>query len=112
MLRPIKVPSSPFIAANRVVVPFRLVVMGHGPGAAPLQRQPGLRSVERLDLALFIDAEHDSMRRRIDVELDDVAQLADEVRVAPDSLNCRTRWGWSPWARQMRCTELMLTPAA
>ena len=29
-----------------------------------------------------------------------------------DSLNCRTRCGWSPCARQMRCTELTLTPAA
>src|SRR6202453_1151580 len=28
-----------------------------------------------------------------------------------DSLNCRTRCGWSPCARQMRWTEEMLTPA-
>ncbi len=61
--------------------PVSLVVVGHGSGAALLERQPGLRSVERLDLALFVDAEHDSVRRRIDVEPDDVAQLADEVRV-------------------------------
>ena len=61
--------------------PVPLVVMGHGSGAALLERQPGLGPVERLDLALFVDAEHDSVRRRIDVEPDDVAQLADEVRV-------------------------------
>src|SRR6266704_6327221 len=29
-----------------------------------------------------------------------------------DSLNCRTRCGWSPWARQMRCTEDRLIPTA
>jgi hypothetical protein len=92
--------------------PVPLVVMGHGSGAALLERQPGLGPVERLDLALFVDAEHDSVRRRIDVEPDDVAQLADEVGVVGHNLNCRTRCGWSPCARQMRCAELMLTPAA
>ncbi len=29
-----------------------------------------------------------------------------------ESLNCRMRCGWSPWERQMRCTEVTLTPAA
>ena len=58
--------------------PIPLVIVGHGSGAAFLERQAGLGSVERLDLALFVDAEHDRVRRRIDVEPDDVAQLADE----------------------------------
>ena len=58
-----------------------LVVMGHGSGAALLERQPGLRSVERVDLALFVYTEHDGRHQRIDVELDDVAQLVDEGRV-------------------------------
>ena len=39
--------------------PVPLVVMGHGSSAAFLERQAGLGSVERLDLALFVDAEHD-----------------------------------------------------
>ena len=29
-----------------------------------------------------------------------------------DNLNCRTRWGWKPSARKMRCTQLTLMPAA
>jgi len=51
------------------------------PARTFLSGQPGLGSVERLDLALFVDAEHDGVHRRIDVEPDDVAQLAGEVRV-------------------------------
>jgi hypothetical protein len=38
--------------------------------------------LEGLDLALFIDAEHHRMRRRVDIQPDDVAQLGDELRVA------------------------------
>jgi hypothetical protein len=29
-----------------------------------------------------------------------------------DNLNCRTRCGWKPCARKMRCTQLTLLPAA
>jgi hypothetical protein len=41
--------------------------VGHGSGATLLERQTGLCSIQRLDLALFINAEHDGVRRRIDV---------------------------------------------
>ena len=58
-----------------------LVVVGHGAGAALLHRQAGLGAVERLDLALLVDREHDGMGRRIDIEPDDVAQLVDELRI-------------------------------
>ena len=58
-----------------------LVVVGHGAGAALLHRQAGLGAVERLDLALLVDRQHDGVRRRIDVEADDVAQLVDELRI-------------------------------
>jgi hypothetical protein len=40
---------------SKAVVPCRLV-MGHRSGAALFHRQPGLGAVERLDLALFVDA--------------------------------------------------------
>ena len=56
-----------------------LVVMGHGAGASLLHRQTRLGAVERLDLALLVDREHDGMRRRIDIEADDVAELVDEL---------------------------------
>jgi hypothetical protein len=61
--------------------PVALVVVGHRPGAALLQRQAGPRSVERLDLALLIDGEDDGVRRRIDGEPDDVLQLVNEGRI-------------------------------
>src|SRR6516164_11572571 len=60
-------------------VPF--VIMGHGSGASFLHRQAGLGAVESLDLALLVDGQDDGVRRRIDVEADDVAQLVDEFRV-------------------------------
>src|SRR5674536_386391 len=45
-----------------------LVVVGHRSGAALLHRQTGLSAVERLDLALLIDREDDSMGGRIDIK--------------------------------------------
>ena len=58
-----------------------LVVVGHGAGATLLQRQAGLGAVERLDLALLVDRQHDGVRRRVDVEPDHVTQLVDELRI-------------------------------
>ena len=48
-------------------------MVGHSSGAAFLERQAGLRSIERLDLALFVNGKDDGVRRWIDVEPDDVA---------------------------------------
>ena len=50
-----------------------LVIMGHRPAAAGLQRQAQLGAVERLDLRFLIEAEHDGVRRRVDIEPNDVA---------------------------------------
>jgi len=61
--------------------PVALVVVGHGSGAALLEGQAGLGSVERLDLALLVDRKDDGVRGRIDVEPDDVAHLVDEGRI-------------------------------
>jgi len=58
-----------------------LVIVGHGSGAALLDRQSRLSSVERLDLALLVDRQHDGVRREIDIELDHVALLGDEFRI-------------------------------
>ncbi len=38
-----------------------LIVVGHGSGAPLLEGQPRLGAVERLDLALLTDREHDGM---------------------------------------------------
>src|ERR1035437_1847289 len=58
-----------------------LVVMGHGAGTTRLHRQPRLGAVESLDLALLIDAEHDRVLRRVEVEPDDVGQLLQEAGI-------------------------------
>ena len=57
------------------------VVMRHGAGPTLLDRQPRLRPVERLDLGLLVDREHQTVRRRIEVEADHVAQLGRERRI-------------------------------
>ena len=58
-----------------------LVVVRHRGEATLLQRQAGLGAVERLDLALLVDRQDHGMRRRIDVEPDDVAHLRRELRI-------------------------------
>ena len=58
-----------------------LVIMGHRAGAPFLQRQSGLGAIERLNLALLIEGENDRVRRRIDIEPDDVPQLFDELGI-------------------------------
>ena len=57
------------------------VIVGHGSGASLLHRQAGLGTIQRLDLALLVDREHDGVLGRIDVEPDNVTQLSHEVRV-------------------------------
>src|SRR6516162_48336 len=59
-----------------------LVIMGHRAATAALHRQPGLGAVERLDLALLIDRQHQGMLRRIDIEADDILDLGGKFRVA------------------------------
>src|SRR6516225_7592512 len=49
------------------------------PVTAGFQRQPPLGAVERLDLRFLVDAEHDGMRRRIDIKADDVLELRHEI---------------------------------
>jgi hypothetical protein len=50
-----------------------LVIVGQGMAAPWFDRQSGLGAVERLDLAFLVEREHHGMRRRIDIEPDDVS---------------------------------------
>jgi hypothetical protein len=50
-------------------------------GGAWHHRQDRLEAVERLDLGLLVDAEHDGALRRVEVKPDHVADLLDEVGV-------------------------------
>ena len=57
------------------------VVMGHG-GAAPFfHRQTGLGTIEGLDLAFLVKAEHDGMGGRIDIETDHLLELLGEFGI-------------------------------
>jgi len=55
-----------------------LVVVGHGPALAGLDRQAWLGGVERLDLALLVDRQHHGVGGRVHVEADDVLDLLGE----------------------------------
>ena len=55
---------------RRCAVP--LIVVRHGPGATLLQRQSRLCAIKRLNLAFFIDRQHDGVCGRINIEFDDV----------------------------------------
>ena len=66
-------------AANSVVVPLRFV--GHGAGATLLQRQARLGAVERLNLGLLVDRQHDGVGRRVDIKAGDRAQLRHEIGI-------------------------------
>src|SRR4029077_15636098 len=55
-----------------------LIIVGHGLASPRLQRQSWLGAVEGLDLALLVDRQHNRSGRRIDIEADDVGQLAGE----------------------------------
>jgi hypothetical protein len=61
--------------------PVTLVVVRHRSGAARLHRQPGLSTVERLNLAFLVDRENDRMGGRIDVEADHILELLRELRI-------------------------------
>ena len=58
-----------------------LVVVGGALGDPGQHRQDRRRAVERLDLGLLVDAEHDGALGRVEIEPDDVVDLVHEQRV-------------------------------
>ena len=59
-----------------------LVVVCHGGRASLLQRQPGLRTIQCLHLALFVAAQYQRMLGRRHIETDDVFERLDKPWVA------------------------------
>ena len=55
-----------------------LVIMGHGPALAGLERQAWLGPIKRLDLALLVDGDDDSMSGRVHIETNDILDLLGE----------------------------------
>src|SRR5215472_11641423 len=58
------------------------VIVRHGLAAPRFDRQSRLRAIEGLDLALFVNRQHNRMGRRIDIEPDDVSELASKAWIA------------------------------
>ena len=52
-----------------------LVVVGHGRPAATLEWQPWLRAIKRLDMALFVNRQHDGVGWRRDIKPDNIVKL-------------------------------------
>ena len=61
--------------------PVPLVIVGHRAGATLLQRQSRLGAVERLDLALLVDREHQRLVRWVEIKPNDVLNLLTKLRV-------------------------------
>jgi hypothetical protein len=55
--------------------------VGHRPAATALHWQPRLGAVERLNLRLLIDPQHQRVFWRIDIEADDVLRLDGKLRI-------------------------------
>jgi hypothetical protein len=77
---PMTLPVATSSVANSVVTPWRLWV--EVCGAALLHRQARLGSVQRLDLVLLVQRQHQRSLRRSEVEVHHVPNLGGEVRVA------------------------------
>jgi len=86
-----------------------LVVVRHGAGSSLFHGQAGLGAVERLNPALFIDAEDQRFIRRIEIEPDhilarDLERLA-KMRLQP--VRSQIRW---TLLKEMPATAAMLRP--
>jgi hypothetical protein len=88
--------------------PVPLIVMRLAHRHPRPQRQDRLGAIQRLNLALLIDAQHQGLRRRVQIEADNVPQFAHEFRIAAE-LKVSTRWGCRLCACQIRCTVAGLT---
>jgi Transposase len=60
------------------------VIMGHADGQPGPHRQRRLGAVKRLNLRLFVHAQHQRALRRVQIEPDDIGQLGVELRVAAE----------------------------
>lgn len=55
--------------------PVAFIVVGHGRTPAALQWKAGLGAVKRLDLVLLVNQQHDCVRRRRNIEANNIVQL-------------------------------------
>ena len=55
--------------------------MRHGSGPSLFHRQAGLCAIKRLNLALFVDAEHQRVIGRVHIEANHILQLRDKIGI-------------------------------
>jgi hypothetical protein len=72
-----------------------LVIMSHRAEPPLLERQPWLRAVERLNLALLIKRQHDRMRGRIDIKPNNIVEFICELGIVrqlelPEAMRLQT----------------------
>jgi hypothetical protein len=79
------------------------VVVKSSLGRSGKHGQDGLEAVERLDLGLLVDGEHDGVHGRVEVEPDHVFDLTMKSG-SVESLKFSARLGWRLKAPQIRCT--------
>lgn len=61
--------------------PVALVIVRHSSAAALLEGQAGLRAVQSLNLALFINTKHDGFVGWIEIEADNIGQFFEKLRI-------------------------------
>jgi hypothetical protein len=88
-----------------------LVVVGSAFDLSGAHRQQRRGVIQRLNLALFVHAEHERTIRRCEVEANDVAHLLDKERIATQPEGSEL-CGAREKARQMRLTVDWLRPPA
>ena len=81
-----------------------LVIVRQRAGAALLERQSRLRTVERLDLALLVDAQDQGFVRRVEVEADNVLHFLAELRIVGQLEGLRQVW-LQPMRRPLQMTQ-------
>src|ERR1700733_13355604 len=61
--------------------PVALVIVRHGSATALLEGQAGLRAVQSLNLALFINTKNDGFVGWIEIEADNIGQFFEKLRI-------------------------------
>ena len=90
--------------------PVADVIMGHSLHVPEAHRQNRLRTIQSLNLALFIEAKHQSVVGRVQIQTRDIAHFFDEERIVGQLK--APRCGWSAKARNSRCTVDLEIPVA
>ena len=87
-----------------------LIVMCCPRRRARQHRESRCRSVERLDLGLFVDGKDHRSDRGVQIEPDDVTDLLYQVSGSGETLKASSRQGFRPKARQISDTVWRLIP--